>query len=260
MLIIPHRTLKDTVKAIQSSFAGNAHPLPDELQQTIEVFLDRHHNIEDGDSQRLHEELLSIHSKYVASNPELHGLFVHILRQLRPAIRGERRLEEWWTLVIRPTVDAVGHKRHHIEDAREFLLGIMVFDQDEDSTGEHAELSRQFTKRLMDAYLVRSKIPTSEGEVVSPEDEFIAQELEGILVAFGRKKPQVRADMPSSGEGDDELILPHRNSSWPLTSRLSRKSGDCKHSRSSALSSDFSHLICTWSLRRPSSSTCTTAF
>jgi hypothetical protein len=72
------------------------------------------------------------------------------------------------------------------------LLGIMVFDQDEDSTGEKAELSRQFTKRLMDAYLVRSKIPTSEGEVVSPEDEFIAQELEGILVAFGRKKPQVR--------------------------------------------------------------------
>ncbi|KAF2423587.1 hypothetical protein EJ08DRAFT_652702 [Tothia fuscella] len=183
-------TLKDTVKAIQSTFAGNSHPLPDELQQTIEFFLDNHHQIADADSQRLHEDLLAIHGKYVANNPELHGLFVHLLRQLRPTLRGVKRLEEWWTLVIRPTVDAVGHKRHTIEDAREFLLGIMVFDQDEDLTGENAELSRRFTRKVMDAYFVRSKIPTSESEVVSPEDEFIAQELEGILVAFGRKKPQ----------------------------------------------------------------------
>jgi hypothetical protein len=93
--------------------------------------------------------------------------------------------------VIRPTVDAIGHKRDTIEDAREFLLGILVFDADEDPAREKATLSIQFTRRLMEAYLVRSKIPTGEGEVVSPEDEFIAQELEGILVAFGKKKPQV---------------------------------------------------------------------
>jgi hypothetical protein len=183
--------LKDTLKAIHSAFYTESHPLPDELQQTIEVFLDRHQHIEEGDSQRLHEELLSIHTKYVANNPDLHGQFVHILRQLRPAILGVKRLEEWWSLVIRPTVDAIGHKRDTIEDAREFLLGILVFDADEDPSREKASLSIHFTRRLMDAYLVRSKIPTGEGEVVSPEDEFIAQELEGILVAFGKKKPQV---------------------------------------------------------------------
>jgi hypothetical protein len=190
------RSLKDTLKAINSAFYTESHPLPDELQQTIEVFLDRHQQIEESDSQRLHEELLSVYNKYVSNNPELHGQFVHILRLLRPAILGVKRLEEWWSLVIRPTVDAIGHKRDTIEDAREFLLSILVFDADEDPSREKASLSIQFTRRLMEAYLARSKIPTDEGEVVSPEDEFIAQELEGILVAFGKKKPLVSDTQP----------------------------------------------------------------
>jgi hypothetical protein len=185
------RSLKDTLKAIQSAFYTESHPLPEELQQTIEAFLDSHQHIEENESQRLHEELLSIYGKYVANNSELHGQFVRVLRLLRPAIVGVKRLEEWWSLVIKPTVDSIGHKRDTIEDAREFLLGILVFDADEDPTREKASLSIQFTRRLMDAYLLRSKIPTGEGEVVSPEDEFIAQELEGILVAFGKRKPQV---------------------------------------------------------------------
>jgi hypothetical protein len=188
------RSLKDTVRTIQTVFSNDANPLiplPDELQQTIEAFLDRQQNIEDSESQKLHEELLSVYNRHVAESPDKHGPFVHILRLLRPAIRGEKRLEDWWTLVIRPTVDAIGHKRDTIEDAREFLLGVLVFDADEDRTGEKASLSGHFTRHLMMAYLARTKIPTSESETVSPEDEFIAQELEGILVAFGKKKPQV---------------------------------------------------------------------
>jgi hypothetical protein len=154
---------------------------------------------------------------------------VHVLRLLRPAILGVKRLEEWWSLVIRPTVDNIGHKRDTIEDAREFLLGILVFDADEDATREKASLSIQFTRRLMEAYLLRSKIPTGEGEVVSPEDEFIAQELEGILVAFGKKKPQVSRD--SSRTRERNANLRNRNFSWPLTSSSSEKSAGCRRCR-----------------------------
>lgn len=100
--------------------------------------------------------------------------------------------------MIRPTVDAIGHKRQSIEDAREFLLGMLVFDAEDDVTGENAALSALFTRKLMEAYLVRSKIPTGDDEIVSPEDEFIAQELEGILIAFGKRKPRVSVDNAAS--------------------------------------------------------------
>jgi hypothetical protein len=188
-------SLKDTVKGLQAAFAGDAQtlsPLPDELHQTIEAFLDRNQELDENDSQKLHEDLLSIHNKYVGTSPDKLSAFVHILRLLRPAIHGEKRLEDWWLLVIRPVVDAIGHKRDTIEDARDFLLGILLFDADDDKSGASASLSATFTTRVMEAYMARSKVPTLETEEISPENEFIAQELESILVAFGKKKPLVR--------------------------------------------------------------------
>lgn len=99
--------------------------------------------------------------------------------------------------MIRPTIDAIGHKRETIEDAKEFILRVLVFDEDEDYMGEQATISAHFTERLIDAYLTRTRIPFGDGAVISPEDEFIAHELEGILVSFGRRKPKVSSTRPA---------------------------------------------------------------
>lgn len=189
-----HRTLRDTIKSLQTTFAADAHalhPLPDELQQTIEAFLERNHKVDENDSQKLHEELLAIHNKHVATSPDKLGAFVHVLRLLQPALRGEKRLEDWWLLVVRPVIDSIGHKRDTIEDAREFLLRILLFDAEEDKSGMSAQLSAKFVNRLMEAYMARSRLPTLASEEISPENEFIAQEIESLLVAFGKKKPLV---------------------------------------------------------------------
>ncbi|OCK77389.1 hypothetical protein K432DRAFT_395632 [Lepidopterella palustris CBS 459.81] len=185
-------SMRDVVKALSSAFSAptTPYPLPEDLQQTIEAFLERYHDIDEHDSHRLQDELLPLYKKYVAESPDKHGPFLSALRLLRPAIRGESRLEEWWTLVIRPTIDAIGHKRDEIEDAREFLQGILVFDADDDKDGEKARLSAHFSQRLLDAYLARTRIPTGEDDTTSPEDEFIAHEMESVLIAFGRRKPK----------------------------------------------------------------------
>lgn len=125
------------------------------------------------------------------SSPDKHDAFVSVLRQLRPAITAESRLNEWWDLVIRPTIDAIGHRRDAIEDARGFLLGVMVFDAEDDKSGASARLSASFTQKLLDAYLWRTRVSTEDGNLASPEDEFVAHELETVLVAYGRKKPKV---------------------------------------------------------------------
>ncbi|KAK3065699.1 hypothetical protein LTS18_002506, partial [Coniosporium uncinatum] len=68
----------------------------------------------------------------------------------------------------------------------------MVFDPEEDPSREKAATSIHFTARLIEAYLARTRIPSGgeEDDVVSPEDDFVAHELENILVAFGRKMPK----------------------------------------------------------------------
>jgi hypothetical protein len=184
--------LKDTLRVLNSAFAEKAvaYPLHEDLERIIECFVDSHPNIEDSESQKIQEELLSIYNRYVVGNIDKQPPFVEALRLMRPVIRGEKRLDEWWSLLIRPTIDSCGPRRDTIEEAREFLLRILVFDAEDDSTGEMAAMSSKFTQKLLDTYLARTRIPSGD-DVVSPEDEFIAQELEGILVAFGRKKPKV---------------------------------------------------------------------
>ena len=184
-------SLRDTTRALQHSFVSSA-PLPEELQLTVEAFLEKHPSIDDNDAQRLHDELVTIYNKNVAGFPGKHAPFVAVLRQLRPAIKSQDQLSEWWDLVIRPTIDSVGHKRDTVEDAKEFILSILVFDTDEDHSGYAARLSAHFLQRLLDAYLVRTRIPTRDGPAASPEDDFVAHEIEAVLIAFGRKKPKVR--------------------------------------------------------------------
>jgi hypothetical protein len=184
--------MKDAVKALNQRFSEQhlSTPLPEDLDRILGQFVHSRPTLDESESQKLHDELLAIHTKFVAGNSDKLAPFVATLRALVPVLRGEARMDEWWSLVIRPTVDAIGHRRDTIEDAKEFLLGLMQYDPEDDKTGEKAIVSEHFTEKLLDAYLERSKLPSGD-DVVSPEDEFIAHELEGILVAFGRKKPKV---------------------------------------------------------------------
>lgn len=186
--------MKEAIKALNTTFAAPAVacPLPDELHATIEHFLERYGAIDDHDSQRLHEDLHALYLRHVAGSPDKHGAFLAALRLLRPALTGEARLSAWWDLVLRPTLDSTGHKRHAVEDARDFVQSILVYDADGDADGERARLSALFTKKTLDAYLARTHMHTSSEHSVSRENEVISQELESVLVAFGRKMPKVR--------------------------------------------------------------------
>lgn len=110
---------------------------------------------------------------------------------MRPAIRGDARLSQWWNLVIKPVIDGVGHKRDEIEDAREFVLGILAYEADGDDA-EQAQAAASYTQKLLECYLRRTRMPTGESDVITPEDEYVAREIESLLVMYGRRKPKVR--------------------------------------------------------------------
>lgn len=178
------------MKALSSTFSSPTvpWPLPDDLRTTIQDFLDRYADIDDHDSQRLHEELLSLYMRHVAGSSE--KPFIAVLRLMRPALTGEARWSEWWDLVLKPTIDGVGHKRHEVEDAKHLIQSLLWFEADEDKDGDNARLSNLFLKNIVDIYLARTKIPSSAEDVISAEDDFVSHEVESILVAFGRRMPR----------------------------------------------------------------------
>jgi len=184
------RSLKDVVKAINTTFSSQSvSSLPEELQQTLEDFLERR---QDQDSQRVQEELLAIYNKHVGVGSGKQNAFASLLRTLLPAIAKQEWLDEWWSLIVKQTLDTIGNKRDSIEAVKELLLSILVLDPAEDKAEESATgISAHFTRKTLDAFFARTKIPSGDGEVVSPEDEFIAHEWESVLIAFGRKRPKV---------------------------------------------------------------------
>jgi hypothetical protein len=193
LICSPVSSLKDTSKALNNVFANTSslRTLPEDVHNAIQAYLSKYENIDDHDSQRLHEELVSVYNKHVANEPGKQSGFLQALRLFQPAIKGENRLTEWWTLIIKPTIDGLGHKRDGLENAGAFLLGILDYDADEDTDGEHSRVSQHFTKLLLGAYLKRTQIADAEGELLTLEDSYVANQLESVLIGFGRRKPKV---------------------------------------------------------------------
>ncbi|KAI9770627.1 MAG: hypothetical protein M1840_003219 [Geoglossum simile] len=188
-------SLKEVVRALILALSSPKppHSLPEELQQVIQLYLDRHQNIEDNESQRLHDELLNLYNKHVAKDEDKHATFLAALRQLRPAIKGTVRLLEWWDLLVRPTLDSLGQEKAVVSDAGAILLSVLVYDEDEDEDGEKARASALFTGKLLEVYLDKTRLLTGDGPKVLPEDEryrFVSNHLESLLVSFGRKRPK----------------------------------------------------------------------
>jgi hypothetical protein len=185
--------MRETVKALNIAFSAPSvpYPLPDELCEAIASFLQRYENIEDHDSQRFHDDLHTLYQRQVAASPEKHGAFLAVLRLVRPALTGEARLTTWWNLILKPTINGVGHKRRELEDATETMLSILVYDPEADRDGEHARLSVRFTTRILETYLARTNVPLSAEDTISPDNESVSIELESLILAFGRKMPKV---------------------------------------------------------------------
>lgn len=156
----------------------------------VHAYLDRHEDLDNSDSQKLQDELKHLYSKCVIQNQARLGVFLHALRLLHPAITGASRKLEWWDLVIKDILDNTGHRRDEIEYATDFLLDIMSYDADSERA---LELSRQSTavlRRLLAAYMRRSRLKDAQGEQLVLEDGYASQQLEDVLVAFGRRKPK----------------------------------------------------------------------
>ncbi|KZF23116.1 hypothetical protein L228DRAFT_237714 [Xylona heveae TC161] len=189
-------SLKEAAKGLTAVFGFSTpppYPLPDEVQDAVDSYLDKHKESDAHESQRVQDELLSIFHRNVTDQPEKQLAFLNALALLRPAIQGTERWLEWWDLIIRRTVTALGQEKAVVEETRRLLLSILVYDKDEDPNGERAQASAVFAQKLLEAYLDRTRLHVV-GENVNPAEQeanhFVSDHLESILVDFGKRKPK----------------------------------------------------------------------
>ncbi|KXS93641.1 hypothetical protein AC578_9085 [Pseudocercospora eumusae] len=187
------RTIRDVTKNLQAHFAASKIPLslPSESRRMLQSFIDENqHRIEVDEATKANQELKQFWDRHVAGNPQKLGAFVGVLRELRAAIVSEDDLLEWYYLAGKPVLGSVGLKKTAMDDAQEFVASVMIYDEDENNAKQRSRTSTRICSDLLNVYLARTRGVADEDQFVAPENAQIAQQVEAVLVACGRKMPR----------------------------------------------------------------------
>ncbi|KAJ8060127.1 hypothetical protein OCU04_010479 [Sclerotinia nivalis] len=181
-------SLKDLTKAIKTSVTTSTRlPLPDDLVRVIHSYPEKNPTHDESDSTKLQEELLSIYEKDIADHPTRYAFFLSILRKLRTSIKGGGRMLQWWDKLCIPVLSHLGEEKGLALEARNTLLDILIYDEDEGHIEDAITTSDTVAENLLAIWLAKSN------SGVIPLDEnarFIESQLRGILISFGRKRPK----------------------------------------------------------------------
>lgn len=190
----PGRTIKDITRTLQVQFSApkTPHSLPAESRRLIQSFVDEHDGgVSEEESARANSELRTFWERYVGENPQKLALFVGVLKELRPAIKGEQNILEWSRLIVKRVVGGAALKKTTFEDAQDFLIGVMVGEHDDEDAEGHDTNSRELLDDLLSIYLARTNSLTDdEDDGVAVSNAQVSQQVEDVVLTFGRKKPR----------------------------------------------------------------------
>ncbi|OBT59163.1 hypothetical protein VE04_00893 [Pseudogymnoascus sp. 24MN13] len=184
-------SLKDVVKSIHNQVSSGILPLSNDLIDHIQAYLDKHLPIEDGDSQKLQEELLSIWQKQAQDKPERYSIFIAILRELIPAIRSAAQWLQWWEMFVVPVLGNIGDGKGLARETRQLLLDVLLFEADDgDSARIEAvrETCTMLSDKVLGVWLNQSRVATTEADAMA---HYLDQQIKSLLLAFGQKRPQI---------------------------------------------------------------------
>ncbi|KAF2162615.1 hypothetical protein M409DRAFT_58036 [Zasmidium cellare ATCC 36951] len=187
------RSLKDATKALQSHFTGSKIPLslPSESRRMLQAFIDEHDgSIDYDEAAKANQELKHFWDRHVGTSSQKLGAFVGVLKELRPAIVDDEDLLEWYHLAGKPVICAAAYKKAALEDAHEFVTSVLVYDEDDDNAKQRQRNSVRICNDLLGIYIARTRGIGEHDEFVAPDNAQIAKQVEGVLVAYGKKMPK----------------------------------------------------------------------
>lgn len=159
-------------------------PLPDDLVQVIDAYLER--NSDEGPSERLQEELVSIWEKSVEESPGTHAAWLAVLRRLFPALKKPAFLIEWWNRVQEHVLDRLAQDKALAAEVWANTIAVLTCD-DVEQGGEGEELS-QLAVRLLNIWMQSVQLASQEDNSAV---YLKARLLKGGLLGYGKKRPKV---------------------------------------------------------------------
>ena len=109
---------------------------------------------------------------------------------MKPGIRGSGRLLQWWDKLALPVLDNIGEEKGLALEAKNTLLGILVYDEDDELEKEDAvRTSDAVSENLLSVWLTKHQAGNIDFD---NEARFVEGQIQLILLAFGRKRPKVR--------------------------------------------------------------------
>lgn len=187
------RSIKDVTKTLQAHFSHAKIPLslPPEIRRILQAFAEEHvGRVSEEEASKANLELKAFWEKYVLGSPQKLGAFIGVLNELRSYMVEDASILDWWQLVVKPVIRGTTYGRPAQEDAREFLVSIMVYDAEDGDGSSRASTSGQLCSELLAIYIDRSRGLTQNDRFIAQDNLQVTQQVEDVLIAFGRKRPK----------------------------------------------------------------------
>ena len=128
----------------------------------------------------------------VETRPAKLGPFIATLKTLRPSLGNGTDVAEWIDTAVRSFMAQPGSRREFIQDAQDFVVGSMLYNEDTADTRDKARISAQVAHKLLKEYLAYT-MPwaSADGENSMNCQNGAKRQLQDMLSAFGQKQPKV---------------------------------------------------------------------
>ncbi|KAK9472998.1 Hamartin protein-domain-containing protein [Dipodascopsis tothii] len=172
-----------------------------ELLTAVNAYTDRHAAIDGKDSQRLQDELVAVHRTRVEANTARELIFLKTLVLLQPCLISNAHLGHWAHMLMAPALDTSGRLKVAVDLARQFLVGLMVFDTygntDSRDPADCEALAAETATDILGVYLQKTldkainvELGENPGTFSDERLMLINRNAEAMLIAFGQRRPK----------------------------------------------------------------------
>ncbi|KAH9908761.1 Hamartin protein-domain-containing protein [Xylariomycetidae sp. FL2044] len=180
-------TYKDLVKALHGWLPGAALPLPDEILEIIDGFLNKHdEKFDENLSEKLNDELISIFHKYVVKEPERYAPFIAVLRRLHPAIGQSTWTKSWFDLCL-PVLNFMTEEKGLASEVQKIVLDVLLADDANVPASPAGHNTQYVAERILNLWLEESEVM---GGATDPLQDFKQKQIRNSLMQYGKKRPK----------------------------------------------------------------------
>ncbi|KAK5107880.1 hypothetical protein LTR62_000590 [Meristemomyces frigidus] len=187
-----HRTMKDAIKALQTQFTAAKIPLslPLETRRVLQNFVDQHNGtISEEESAKVNTDLKNFWEHHVGESPAKTGAFVGVLKELQPALVRDEAIFGWWGQVIRPVITSTAYRKVVLDDAVDFIVRSLS-PEEGTAIGSRQKVANRLLADMFSIYATQTRSLVGEDHFVAAGNAQISQQVEVVLVAYGRKQPK----------------------------------------------------------------------